>query len=155
MKLTLRKRTCLITGLVLAGVFAAWHTVPAVRVAVHRQQMRYWATRERGIDSETVQGVVEFHLFDPSVQYEYHRQQLVKLKSLTQRDYTFQSFKSGSEQWFKFFATVQHSTIPHHAWEIPNRFRGPHFSVWCDARDAPAWDQLVRSHDQSAPFVTR
>lgn len=159
MKFNRRQRACLATVIVFALAFTLWHAVPAIRVGVHRQQMQmqmqmqYWASRQRGVDSETVQGVVKFRLFNPSTQYEYHRQQLVKLGAMTQRNYTFKSFAIGSKSWFAFFATVEKSELPSDDWEGPNRFRRSHFSVWCDKDDAPAWDNLVDSHEHTAQLA--
>ena len=155
MKLNRRKRVLLIAVILLVVAFTTWRVVPAIRVGVHRQQMQYWASRQRGVDSETVQGVVEFQLFNPRTQYEYHRQQLVKLGALTQRHYTFDSFDIGSKSWFAFFAAVQESPLPWDDWEGPDRFRRSHFSVWCDADDVTAWDNLVDAYEHSARLAAQ
>ena len=89
---------------------------------------------------------------DASKRYEYHRQKLVELGSVAERQYNFKHVQKPTSESYHFTHLLLSGLCPNQIdfeSPYPAKPEPMHLTVWCDPAEAPAWDDFVAEHDVS------
>ncbi len=156
-----RRRLLIVAALatlLVCGSIAVINT-RAFQVHYHGWQMqRASAQRFSKERRSIIDGVVVYSLddalarSDANKRYEYHRQRLVELGRVAERQYTFKHVQTPTPESSHFTHLLSSGPCPNSIdfeSPYPDKPEPMQLTVWCHPADAKAWDDFVAEHDVS------
>ncbi|MEN6406436.1 MAG: hypothetical protein ABFC77_08190 [Thermoguttaceae bacterium] len=139
----------LATLMVVGGIVVVKHRV--FQLQYYKWQMERAQRQAYDGQKTTENGFVVAHVpREAEERYEYYRQKLVELGSITERHYVFQHLWVPSDDSKHFSKLLVSGRCPNHVDFLspyPDKPELTHLTVWCWATDASAWDHFVAEHD--------
>jgi hypothetical protein len=150
--MTARSKTLWIVALCVALTTAAVLILSSSRFQIrHHTQAMQRALDETYAAPDTVDnGLVGYTLGETYDRYTYHRQRLIELGAVRERNFVFKHLRSPTDQSSHLIKLMLSSNRPEAIdWESPHPSdpEPMQLTVWCFTGDSDAWDAFVEKHD--------